>query len=128
MEILSILKEISSVFEKCQFLVALFSFSKNNILCQKHQFLGKWVNFQVSDKIMSCKLWGKVTSASVNINFGAKMSILCKKCEILGEKLTFSLCALLLKVIMLLQNIPIFFLENVTFVWRFIYINSVKLW
>ena len=40
-EILSFLKEVSSVFEKCQFLVALFSFSKNNILCKKRQFLGK---------------------------------------------------------------------------------------
>ena len=40
---------------------------------------------------MSCKLWGKVTIVSVNINSGAKMSILCKKCEILGEILTFSL-------------------------------------
>ena len=40
---------------------------------------------------MSCKLWDKVTSVSVNINFGAKMSILCKKCENLGEMLTFSL-------------------------------------
>ena len=40
---------------------------------------------------MSCKLWGKVTSFSVNINFGAKMSILCKNIEILGEMLTFSL-------------------------------------
>ena len=38
---------------------------------------------------MSCKLWGKVTIVSVNISFGAKMSILCKKCEILGEMLTF---------------------------------------
>ena len=28
MEILSFLKEVSFVFEKCQFLVALFSFSK----------------------------------------------------------------------------------------------------
>ena len=28
MEILSIPKEVSSVFEKCQFLVALFSFGK----------------------------------------------------------------------------------------------------
>ena len=28
---------------------------------------------------MSCKLWGKITSVSVNINFGAKMLILCKK-------------------------------------------------
>ena len=34
---------------------------------------------------MSCKLWGKVTSVSVNINFGGKMSILCKKNEILGR-------------------------------------------
>ena len=40
---------------------------------------------------MSCKLWGKVTSVSVNINFGAKMSILCEKIEILGEMWIFSL-------------------------------------
>ena len=40
---------------------------------------------------MLCKLWGKVTRVSVNINFGAKMSILCKKNEILGEMLTFTL-------------------------------------
>ena len=40
---------------------------------------------------MSCKLWGKITSVSVNINFGAKMLILCKKKDILREMLTFSL-------------------------------------
>ena len=40
---------------------------------------------------MSCKLWGKITSVSVNINFSAKMLILCKKYEILREMLTFSL-------------------------------------
>ena len=42
---------------------------------------------------MSYKLWGKVTSVSVNIMSGAKMSILCKKKKnkILGEMLTFSL-------------------------------------
>ena len=40
---------------------------------------------------MSCKLWGKITSVSVNINFGAKMLILSKKNEILREMLTFSL-------------------------------------
>ena len=42
---------------------------------------------------MSCKLWGKITSVSLNINFGAKMLILCKrkKNEILIEMLTFSL-------------------------------------
>ena len=49
----------------------------------------EWVS-KFSDKIMLCKLWGKVTSVSVNINFGAKVSILCeKKIEILGEMLTF---------------------------------------
>ena len=76
---------------------------------------------------MSCKLWDKVTSVSVNINFGAKMSILCKKCENLGEMLTFSLSVPYYWKWLLLQNMPIF-LENVTFLWRFIYINSVKLW
>ena len=56
--------------------------------------------------IKSCcaKLWGKVISVSVNINFGAKMWFLCKKIEILGE-----MCALLLKVIIFLQNILFFF-------------------
>ena len=59
---------------------------------------------------MSCKLWGKVTIVSVTINFGAKMSILCKKCEILGEMLTFSLSVpYYWKWFMLLQNMPIFF-------------------
>ena len=59
---------------------------------------------------MWCKFWGKITSVSVNIKVGAKMSILCKKIEILGEMLTFSLSGpYLLKVIMLLQNMPIFF-------------------
>ena len=39
---------------------------------------------------MSCKLWGKMTSVSVIINLGAKMSILLKKkMGILGEMLTF---------------------------------------
>ena len=40
---------------------------------------------------MSCKLWGKVTSVSVNINFGGKCQFCSKKNEILGEMLTFSL-------------------------------------
>ena len=41
-----------------------------------------WVNewiLKYSDKIMSCKLWSKVTSVFLNINFCAKMSILGKK-------------------------------------------------
>ena len=40
---------------------------------------------------MSCKLWVKVTSVSVNINFGARMSMFYEKIKILGEMLTFSL-------------------------------------
>ena len=31
----------------------------------------EWIS-KYSDKIMSCKLWGKVTSVSVNIYFGEK--------------------------------------------------------
>ena len=38
----------------------------------------EWI-FKDSDKIMSCKLWSKVTSVFLNINFCAKMSILGKK-------------------------------------------------
>ena len=42
MEILSILKEVFSVFEKCQFLVALFSFGKKKHFMQKASvFFGK---------------------------------------------------------------------------------------
>ena len=59
---------------------------------------------------MSCKLWDKVTSVSVNINFGAKMSIYVQKMWKFGRNVDFFIkCTLLLKVIMLLQNMPIFF-------------------
>ena len=44
---------------------------------------------------MLCKLWGKVTSVSVNINSGAKMSILCKKNWNFGRNVDFFIkCAL----------------------------------
>ena len=57
---------------------------------------------------MSCKLWGKVTSVSV-INFGAKVSILCEINWNFGRNVDFFIkCALLLKVIIFLQNILIF--------------------
>ena len=47
-EILSFLKEVFSVFEKCQFLVAMFPFGK------KFHFMRKVLVFgQRSDKIMS---------------------------------------------------------------------------
>ena len=59
---------------------------------------------------MSCKLWGKVTSVSVNINSGVNMSILCKKkIEIMGEMLTFSLSVQYYwKWLSFLQNMLIF--------------------
>ena len=56
-----------------------------------------------------CKLWGKVTCVSVNINFGGKMSILCKTNGNFGRNVDFFIkCALLLKVIIFLQNMLIF--------------------
>ena len=75
---------------------------------------------------MSRNLWGKVTSVSFNINFGAKVSILCEKNWNFGRNVDFFIkCALLLKVIIFLQNMLIsrkmWFL-----VWRFIYINKVS--
>ena len=79
-----------------------------------------------SDKIMSCKLWGKITSVSVNINFGAKMLILCKKKKNFERNVDFFIkYALPLKVIIFLQNMPIF-RKMWFFVCRFIYINKVS--
>ena len=80
------LKEVSSVFEKCQFLVALFSFGKESHFMQKVLVFGR-----MSDKIMLCKLWGKVKSVFFNINFAAKMCFRKKKKKkkYLGEMLIF---------------------------------------
>ena len=79
-EVLSFLREVFSVFEKCQFLVALFPFGKKcHFYAKSVSFWpNEWI-FKYSDKIMSCKLWSKVTSVFLNINFCAKMSILGKK-------------------------------------------------
>ena len=80
MDIVSFLREVFSVFEKCQFLVALFPFGKKCHFMQKVLVFGQMSEFlSISDKIMSCKLWSKVTSVFLNINFCAKMSILGKK-------------------------------------------------
>ena len=88
-----------------------------------------WANEWISkfiDKIISRKLWGKVTSVSVNINFGAKVSILCEKNWNFGRNVDFFIkCALILKVIIFLQNILIF-RKMWLLVWRFIYINKVS--
>ena len=82
-EILSFLKEVFSVFEKFQILMALFPFGKKCHFMQKVLVFGlnEWI-FKYSDKIMSYKLWSKVTSVFLNINFCAKLSILgIKKIE-----------------------------------------------
>ena len=75
---------------------------------------------------MSCKLWGKVTSVSVNINFGEKMSILSEKNWNFERNVDFFIkCALLLKMIIFLQNMLIF--RKMWFlVWWFVYINKVS--
>ena len=79
-DIVSFLREVFSVFEKCQFLIALFPFGKKCHFYSKSVSFwpNEWI-FKYSDKIMSCKFWSKVTSVFLNINFCAKMSILGKK-------------------------------------------------
>ena len=64
-------------------------------------------------KSCCCKLWGKVTVVLININFGAKMSIFCKKKKEKKRKKFwrndfYFKCALLLKVTIYLQNMRIF--------------------
>ena len=75
-EILSFLKEVFSVFEKCQILMALFLFGKKYHFMQKVLVFGQRSEF-LSTVIKSsrAKLWGKVTSVFLNINFCAKLSI-----------------------------------------------------
>ena len=74
-EILSFLKEVFSVFEKCQILMALFLFGKKYHFMQKLLVFGQMSEF-LSTVIKSgrAKLWGKC-----NINFCAKMSIFWEK-------------------------------------------------
>ena len=75
---------------------------------------------------MSCKLWGKVTSVSVNINSGAKMSILCEKNWNLGEMLTFSLSVDYYWKWLSFCKMCLFLEKKWLLVWRFIYINKVS--
>ena len=106
-EILSFLKEISSVFENVNlwWLFFFFFFSKKYFYAKIASF---WANESISnssDKIMSCKLWGKITSVSVNINFGAKMSFLCEKNWNFGKNVDFFIkCALLLALFSFSRN------------------------
>ena len=85
----------------------------------------EWI-FKYSDKIMSCKLWSKVTSVFLNINFCAKMSILGKKIEFREKCWFFSnKCALLLKENILLENLLIF-RKLWLFVWLSIHIKKLS--
>ena len=126
-DIVSFLREVFSVFEKCQFLIALFPFGKKcHFYAKSVSFWpNEWI-FKYSDKIMSCKLWSKVTSVFLNINFCAKMSILGKKIEFREKCWFFSNnCALLLKVNILLETC--LFSENCDFfVWLSIYIKRLS--
>ena len=90
-EILSFLKEVFSVFEKCQILMALFLFGKKYHFMQKSvSFWPKEWIFKYSIKSSLSKLWDKVTSVFLNINFCAKLSIFWgKKNEILWEFFDF---------------------------------------
>ena len=87
MDIVSFLREVFSVFEKCQFLVALFPFGKKCHFMQKVLVFGQMSEF-LSTVIKSsrAKLWGKVTSVFLNINFCAKMSIFWEKKFKFSEK------------------------------------------
>ena len=104
-----------------------FFLVKNIISCKNVSFWAyEWIS-KNSDKIMSCKLWGKITSVSVNINFGAKMLILCKKKnEILREMLTFSLSMHYHWKWLSFCKMCLFLEKKWLLVCRFIYINKVS--
>ena len=89
-EILSFLKEVFSVSEKCQILMALFLFGKKYHFMQKVLVFGQRSEF-LSTVIKSglSKLWDRVTSVFLNINFCAKLSIFWEKNEILWEFFDF---------------------------------------
>ena len=76
----------------------------------------EWI-FKYSDKIMSCKLWSKVTSVFLNINFCAKMSILGKNNWILKSWLFETI----VQKSEILENMLIF--RNV---WMSIYIKKLS--
>ena len=100
-EILSFLKEVFSVFEKCQILMALFLFGKKYHFMQKLLVFGQMSEF-LSTVIKSsrAKLWGKCNECFSQNHFLCKnVNFWGKKIEILWEMLTFSNnCALLVSV------------------------------
>ena len=126
-EILSFLKEVFSVFEKCQILMALFLFGKKYHFMQKVLVFGQRSEF-LSTVIKSsrAKLWSKVTSVFLNINFCAKLSIFWeKKRNFVRNFDFFNNCALLVSVNILLENMLIF-RKFWLFVWKSIYIKKLS--
>ena len=80
-EILSFLKEVFSVFEKCQILMALFLFGKKYHFMQKVLVFGQRSEF-LSTVIKSSlsKLWDKVPSVFLST------SIFVQNCQFFGKK------------------------------------------
>ena len=126
-EILSFLKEVFSVFEICQILVALFPFGKKCHFMQKVLVFGQMSEF-LSTVIKSCRAnfgvkWRVFFSTSI---FVQKSQFWAKIIEVLWEMLTFwNYCALLLKVNILLENMLIF-RKFWLFVWMSIYIKKLS--
>ena len=91
MQILSFLKEVSSVFEKCQFLVDFISFSKKITFYAKRVSFGQMSEF-LSTVVECCAnfeaKWHVFLSISILVQ---KCQFCAKKNEILGEMLTFTL-------------------------------------
>ena len=127
-DILSFLKEVFSVFEKCQILMALFLFGKKYHFMQKVLVFGQRSEF-LSTVIKSsrAKLWGKCNECFSQHQFLCKnVNFWGKKIEILWEILTFSNnCALLVSVNILLENMLIF-RKFWLFVWMSIYIKKLS--
>ena len=123
----SFLKEVFSVFEKCQILMALFPFGKKCHFMQKVLVFGQMSEF-LSTVIKSCRAnfgvkWRVFFSTSI---FVQKCQFWAKIIEVLWEMLTFwNYCALLLKVNILLENMLIF-RKFWLFVWMSIYIKKLS--
>ena len=124
-EILGFLKEVFSVFEKCQILMALFLFGKKYHFMQKVLVFGQRSEF-LSTVIKSsrAKLWGKVTIVFLNINFCAKLSIFVEKKLKFCEKF-WLFQTIVVSVNILLENMLIF-RKCWLFVWKSIYIKKLS--
>ena len=108
-EILSFLKEVFSVFEKCQILMALFLFGKKYHFMQKVLVFGQRSEF-LSTVIKSSRanLWGTVTSVFLNINFCAKLSIFWEKKKLKFCEKFWLFQTIVVSVNILLENMLIF--------------------